>query len=866
MPWEKIAVTRQRPTILTVAGVILLYVVAPPKAGHAEQTERPAIEPLLRAVDLRIGEEATVTLCDGSQATVKLIDLEERRDGLRNAVRRALATVEVNGRRVVLPSATYHLPVTVGSVQIDCPITKGYLEHGDHWGLDADVRLRLWPARSPWIRPGTFAYPVNQKWFAGYTLMANEIGDGEQVAKKSIYYHWGLDMGGAERMVDVLAATDGRVVSARGELLEPADYPALVKPRYDVIYVQDARGWYYRYSHLDSIDPAVQPGAEVRQGQKIGVLGKEGASGGWSHLHFDIVAPQPSGKYGIAEGYAFLWQAYHAAHGTKLQAVARPHQLAWAGDPVTLDGTRSWSARGPEHIASYRWKLTDGTTAQGATVEHRYDRAGTYSEILEITDDEGRVDCDFALVQIVDRQWPDRQAPRVHAAYWPTFGIRPGDEVTFKVRTFRVRPDEGHETWDFGDGSPAVETQSDGGAEARAKDGYAVTTHRYARPGRYIVSVERKNDRGEVGMDHLQVVVEDDAPAPKPATSAPLERIRPSDDGTHFVRVPSGERFVAWGFNYDHDEAGRLLEDYWLEHWPTVVEDFREMKELGANVVRIHLQTGRFMKTPEQPDKSALEQLRRLVGLAEQTGLYLDVTGLGCYHKDDVPAWYDALSEAERWDVQARFWEAVAATCAPSDAIFCYDLMNEPILPGKEKETEWLTGELGGKHFVQRISLDLAGRTRKQVAKAWVDKLTGAIRKHDDRHMVTVGVIPWAHVFPKAKPLFYSSEVGANLDFVSVHFYPERGKVDKALAALAVYGVGKPLVVEEMFPLKCGTDELCEFIDRSREIADGWISFYWGKGPDEITEADGLAGAIKRQWLERFRAKSAEILEPSAQK
>ena len=60
------------------------------------------------------------------------------------------------------------------------------------------------------------------------------------------------------------------------------------------------------------------------------------------------------------------------------------------------------------------------------------------------------------------------------------------------------------------------------------------------------------------------------------------------------------------------------------------------------------------------------------------------------------------------------------------------------------------------------------------------DKLVAAIRKRDKRHMVTVGVIPWALTFPKAKPLFYSREVGENLDFVSVHFYPRKDKVDEA--------------------------------------------------------------------------------------
>ncbi len=344
--------------------------------------------------------------------------------------------------------------------------------------------------------------------------------------------------------------------------------------------------------------------------------------------------------------------------------------------------------------------------------------------------------------------------------------------------------------------------------------------------------------------------------------SAALGLIRPGQDGSHFVRVASGERFIAWGLNYDRDTAGRLLEEYWHDEWAAVVRDFREMKALGANVVRIHLQLSAFMKSAEEPDEASLRQLARLVALAEDTGLYLNITGLGCYDKKAVPAWYDVLSEADRWAVQARFWEAVARTCAASDAVFCYNLMNEPILPGvKKPETEWLAGEFGGKHFVQRIALDLAGRTRAEVARAWVDRLAAAIRKHDDRHMITVGVIPWAHTFPKAKPLFYSDEVGKNLDFVSVHFYPEKGEVEKALTALRVYNIGKPLVVEEMFPLRCGLDDLDAFVEGSRDFADGWIGFYWGKTIEEYEQNDyGMAGAITKAWLKYFRDKGPEFL------
>lgn len=332
-----------------------------------------------------------------------------------------------------------------------------------------------------------------------------------------------------------------------------------------------------------------------------------------------------------------------------------------------------------------------------------------------------------------------------------------------------------------------------------------------------------------------------------------LDWIEISKDGRHFVEKRTQRRFLIWGFNYDHDEQGRLLEDYWHDEWETVVEDFREMKGLRANVVRIHLQLPRFMSGPNQANPRNLERLGQLVSLAEEVGLYLDVTGLGCYHKQDVPEWYDVLSEQERWDVQANFWRHVATVCRQSPAIFCYDLMNEPILPGRKPETEWLAGELGGKFFVQRISLDLGERTREAVATAWVKHLSSAIRAVDDKHLLTVGVIPWAYVFPGAQPLFHGPEAGEPLDFVSVHFYPKAGDVAGALAALKVYDIGKPLVVEEFFPLKCSLKEASEFIEGSREICDGWISFYWGKTIEEYAATPDLKSKILAAWLRYFR-------------
>ena len=336
----------------------------------------------------------------------------------------------------------------------------------------------------------------------------------------------------------------------------------------------------------------------------------------------------------------------------------------------------------------------------------------------------------------------------------------------------------------------------------------------------------------------------------------PLPWIRVAASGDHFVREGEDSPFVIWGANYDHDSDGRLLDEYWLDEWQTVVEDFEEMRAMGLNCVRVHLQVGLFMSDPTTPNPVALNQLKKLLALAERLEMYLDITGLACYHKRNIPDWYDQLDEAQRWQTQATFWSAIAQTCAHSPAVFCYDLMNEPILPGKEPSKHWLTEEgLGDKFFVQRIALDLHGRSRQQVAKAWVQTLTGAIRKHDQRHLITVGVIPWVFVFGGGKPLFYDPHVGESLDFVAVHFYPQSGKIDAAIEALQHYDIGKPLVVEEMFPLKCNASELADFIERGQSQVDGWISFYWGKTISELEarEPKTMASAITADWLNAFR-------------
>jgi hypothetical protein len=346
-----------------------------------------------------------------------------------------------------------------------------------------------------------------------------------------------------------------------------------------------------------------------------------------------------------------------------------------------------------------------------------------------------------------------------------------------------------------------------------------------------------------------------------------MPRVKLSRERTGFVLHPGGMPFRPLGFNYDHDDAGRLLEDYWETEWATVEQDFAEMRELGANVVRVHLQFGRFMEAADKPNARALERLGELLKLAERTKLYLDITGLGCYHKADVQKWYAGLSEEDRWSAQSRFWEAVARRCASSPAVFCYDLMNEPVVSGgRRADGDWLGPAFGGKHFVQFITLDSRERPRPEIARAWIDQLATSVRKVDPERLVTVGLVDWSLDRPGLTSGFVPDKTCQSLDFLAVHLYPEAGKLDAAERTLRGFAIGKPLIVEETFPLKCSSRELSEFMGRTEKLSSGWLSFYWGRPTKELNSTGKLSDAILAEWLDVIAAKSGPAKSGPANK
>lgn len=341
---------------------------------------------------------------------------------------------------------------------------------------------------------------------------------------------------------------------------------------------------------------------------------------------------------------------------------------------------------------------------------------------------------------------------------------------------------------------------------------------------------------------------------PAAVCAADLDRIRLNPNKTQLVYSSTGGPFVPWGFNYDRDYKMRLIEDCWIEEWKTVESDFREMKALGANIVRIHLSVAPFLESPEKPNTANVAQLKQLVGLCEAIDMRLDITGLGSYRKEAAPKWYVQTTEAQRWAIQEKFWDVVSEACNNSPAVAWYDLANEVVVPGeKQKPFEWMAGHLETFWYCQFITLDPAGRDRGEIARAWVRQMSRAIRKYSPEALITVGMLPFTSVEGQPSMGIDVPGLKNDLDLICVHVYPKAPPFKEALSLLEKFDCGKPLVIEETFPLECRPEDMPAFIDVTKTYADGWLGFYWGESIDELAPSTRPADAITRGWLEAFK-------------
>jgi hypothetical protein len=437
-----------------------------------------------RIVGLDINETFKFELKDGTERAVRVVSVQEHRDSVVKLVRRAEVRVEIDGRPLDLVCMPYVMPVETAGLRLLADSTSG-------WGNTSKrVQLSVWDAADPIVETKHFGFPLrNYRLFSHGTQCYDEpvhLGAGDDDPGGGYFYHdYGFDNAGFEARDEVVSAIDGTVVEfwpSREDLCS--------------IIVRDANGMRWEHAHLASAEPGIALNTHVKRGQKIGMLGRSGPSGNFSHLHLGNPAmedPKPETRLNL---YPWLVTAYQALHPKGLLAVARPHHIALTGEKVTLDGSNSliW---GGGKIVEYRWVLPGGETVNKPKAETTFDKPGAYVAALWVKDDKGAQDVDFCQIKVYSKDKPEKGMPHIFMTYHPTQDIRPDQPVIFRF-WFQGTGEGGPIKVDFDDGTLVPEYKS-----------YTELPHRFTEPGIHIVTA-RCEAEGKPIEQKLKIMVNSD--------------------------------------------------------------------------------------------------------------------------------------------------------------------------------------------------------------------------------------------------------------------------------------------------------------------------------------------------------------------
>jgi len=402
-----------------------------------------------------------------------------------------------------------------------------------------------------------------------------------------------------------------------------------------------------------------------------------------------------------------------------------------------------------------------------------------------------------------------------------------------------------------------------------------------------------------------------------------LIKVAPGRHG--FVESDSGKSYIPFGTNYYDPHTGWAPKLWQQFNADKVQEHFRVMSELGINCARVFLTAGSFQPVAEKIEEQALSKLDKLVKIAGDNGIRLILTGPD--HWEGVPVYWKPDRFAGRAALKAleHFWTVVAQRYRNEPVIFAWDLLNEPHIPWfneqwRPKWNAWLKSTYTNREALEAAwggeltEADEWGDVsvpenrpepgspklrdwqlfREYLADEWVRCQVEAIRRVDPTHLITVGYIQWSY------PLVRSGNPGRYaafnprrqvrwLDFITIHFYPTLGSpfeseeawqknISYLQGVLAYCHAGKPVVLGEFGWYGGGAPQhhpylneqqqarwICEEIEASRSLADGWLSWPFADTPSsrDISLYAGLVRAdmTLKAWGNKFKALASDLSE-----
>jgi len=417
------------------------------------------------------GESCHFQLRNGAEKRIRLVAVKEYEDPVIHLMRRADVEVEIDGKPITLTCAPYVMPTEIEGVRIQADTTSAWL------GIPKRVQFSLWDASDPIVDTNRFCFPLPGYRLFSHGLQAyNEpvhLGHRDGDPKGQHFYHYyGVDFAGYEGRQKVVSCIDGIVI--------------LTKPEEGSLCIRDDRGLVLYYGHLDSILPDIRVGTPVKCGQWVGMLGKRGASGNFSHIHVGVILSDTAMAEGRLNGYPqgccthnlnlypWLVAAYQQESGMDLYAMARPHKAALTGDKVLFDGSNSMACKST--ITSFKWEFHDGTTAEGPKAEKVYEKPGCYSAALWVKDDRGGHDVDFCTVRVYSRSAPEDAIGTLFVTYIPTAEVRVDQPVNFRI-------------WPQGVMAECIQVDFGDGTIIRDYRPYSAITHKFKNSGIHIVTV-----------------------------------------------------------------------------------------------------------------------------------------------------------------------------------------------------------------------------------------------------------------------------------------------------------------------------------------------------------------------------------------
>jgi murein DD-endopeptidase MepM/ murein hydrolase activator NlpD len=407
-------------------------------------------------------EEHAFRTRDGSMKTIRLVSVREHSDSVIGLMRSADVNINVEGKQVRLRCVPYAMPTEAQGLKILVDTTSACLQ------IPKRVQLSVWDAGDPIVDTDRFCFPLPDYHLFGLGTQAyNEpvhLGhlDGDP-AGQMFYHNYGVDLAGLEGRQKVVSCISGVVVR--------------VEPETGTLCIRDDRGFILVYGHLDSVLSDVQVGATVQRGQWIGMLGKRGSAGNFSHLHIGAYLSEAAMLVDRMDRnlnlFPWLVAAYQASTGASLIAIARPHQIARVNESIVLDG--SSTVNDSPHQISYRWEFDDGSCSEGAVAKKAFAEPGCYIATLQVRREDGASDFDFCRIRVFSDPPTEPFIPTLFVSTKPAGVVRQGQPVSF-----RIWPQGGNVDpirLDFGDGSPSGNYRA-----------YSSFTHYFMTPGPHTVT------------------------------------------------------------------------------------------------------------------------------------------------------------------------------------------------------------------------------------------------------------------------------------------------------------------------------------------------------------------------------------------